>query len=268
MPVRSTRFFVFVCLISLVAACREDLYTGLDERQANEIVAVLYANGISAGRVRAPDNSYAVQVESAALGPAIIVLDEAGIPRNRFETIGEVFPAEGVVGTAFEEHVRYIYALGQELSETVSGIEGVDAARVHIMIPQRTRMRDAAEPSSASVAVYRTPEFDVETSIPSIKTLIAYAVPSLTYENVAVATFDAGGLERIELAPAVPDGAAFASSGLFGRESGGVPTVRQPLINAILALAIGLLVLLLAVQTLRTVSGLRSGIGRLFGRKA
>lgn len=91
-----------------LGACKEDLYSGLDEREVNEMVAVLAAAGIEPSRKRDKDGAYALRVESADVPGAITILREAGYPGESFQTLGDVFSAEGVFGTPFEQHARYI----------------------------------------------------------------------------------------------------------------------------------------------------------------
>ena len=66
---------------------------------------------------------------------AVELLKSQGYPRDKFAKIGEVFQKSGLVSSPTEERIRYMYALSQEIAETLTRIDGVMNARVHIVIP-------------------------------------------------------------------------------------------------------------------------------------
>lgn len=187
---------IFAMLLPLaLTACKEPLFSSLDELQANEMVAVLQASQIDAGRTRDKEGLYAVTVRAAEVGVAVTLLRREGYPRQRYATLGEVFPDEGIVGTPFEERARFMYALNEELSHTISDIAGIRTARVQVMIPPVPRYAETIPPSSAAVAVHHEPGFDAQPAVPVIKSLIAHAVPNLNYDQVEVALFAASGTQ-------------------------------------------------------------------------
>lgn len=204
--VTALRFTALAALL-LLAACKEPLYTGLDEVQTNEMVAILQASGIEAGRRRDKDGLYEVMVTPAEIGAAVTVLRGEGYPKRRFASLGEVFPDEGIVGTPFEERARFMFALNEELSHTVSEIAGIRSARVQVMIPPQPRYGEAVNRSSASVALHYEPEFEPGPAIPTIKSLIAHSVPHLEYDRVEIAAFPASGMKRVMPATDPPDSA-------------------------------------------------------------
>lgn len=175
-----------LALVLLLAGCKEDLYTNLDEREANLILATLGAEGIPAGRVPQEDGQMTVTVDAARFPQAVALLEEAGLPRQRFASMGEVFGQEGLVSTPMQERARMLYALSEELSRTVSEIGGIQTARVHIVLPDNDPLRRDAQPSSASVFVRHEPDLEIGTLIPQIKMLVANGIAGLTYDNVSV----------------------------------------------------------------------------------
>ncbi len=214
-----------LCCLAL-SGCKEVLFSQLDETEANEMVAVLSASGVHATRERDKDDAYALLVEESDIPLATTLLRSAGYPRPQFDTLGKVFSDEGIAGTPFEEHVRYIYAMNEELSRTISSISGISSARVFITAPPKGRYEDTAPPASASVTINYEDGFNAPGEVSKIKTIIAHSVPNLDYDDVAVALFrETGPTVQTKLPQPAPR--VFQASTLpigspsHGRASGG-----------------------------------------------
>lgn len=181
---------ILLCGLLVLAGCKVELYSGLGQEEANEIVALLLETGIAAEKRADAAETLAVFVDEQHFATAVRLLRARGLPRQSFDTIDRVFSGEGIVSSPTEERARLIYALGQELSRTVSAIDGVLTARVHVVLPtQDSRRGDTAAPSSAAVFVRHASDVDLSIHVPQIKTLVANAVPGLGYDSVSVALF-------------------------------------------------------------------------------
>lgn len=261
------RKMLVILSLLLATGCKEIVYANLSERDANEIVAVLYAQGVEAGKEPLKDDLYAVSVLRREFGAAITILSKAGLPRESFRTIGDLFPDDSVVGTPFEERVRFSYALSEELSRTLTEIEGVQHARVHVVIPERTRFQDGTEPSRASLAIYHTKDFVPSENIPQMKKLVAFAVPDLAYDDVSVSLFPAGGVSEIMINQPVEPQAAALFSMAYAEDLAGAAHMPEAAgkggaIASILLILVGALVLLSAVLQLVMMVG--RYLGRMF----
>ncbi|WP_035646799.1 type III secretion system inner membrane ring lipoprotein SctJ [Bradyrhizobium sp. ORS 285] len=186
---RSLRL-IFVCLalpvlLSLVG-CKADLYTKIQEREANEILSLLLGRGVDATRIVAKDGSSTIQVEERQLAYSIDLLNVEGLPRQSFKNLGDVFRGGGLVASPVEERARYVYALSEELSRTISDIDGVLSARVHVVLPKNDLLRQDATPSSASVFIRHGSSAKLSALLPQIKMLVANSIEGLSYDKVAV----------------------------------------------------------------------------------
>jgi type III secretion protein J len=175
-------------LLGACSAGQEPLYVDLDEEQANEMLAVLVRAGVDATKSRA-DKHWAIEVGRSELPRAMTVLKAEGYPRDSYDSLGNVFRKEGFVLTPLEERARLLYALSQELSRTLSAIDGVIVARVHLAIPERSPLSEVTPPSSASVFIKYKPGAQVINKTSQIKALIVNSVEGLPYENVTVTFF-------------------------------------------------------------------------------
>lgn len=196
------RSLLIVVVALLLQACDTDLYTDLSEREANVMVATLARHGIPAKRVAEDGGRMTVTVGKDRFAEAVEILDRLGLPGERFSNLGEVFQSNSLVSSPVQERAQMLYALSEELSHTVSQVDGVLSARVHVVLPENDLMRQNSTPSSASVFIRHASGLDVGPLIPRIKTLVANGISGLSYDNVSVVPVAAVSLEpRVDVAP-------------------------------------------------------------------
>jgi type III secretion protein J len=182
--------------VAVLCSCKSELYERLDERDANEMLATLYSAGIQASKVTADEKTWSVTVEDQDMPAALRIVAAHGLPREQFANVGDLFKKEGLVSTPSEERIRYIYAVSQELSNTLSQIDGVIVARVHPVIPANDPLATQIRPASASVFIKYRRDADLEALAPPIKNLIMRSIEGLQYENISLTFVPADELAR------------------------------------------------------------------------
>jgi type III secretion protein J len=180
-----------VASLFLLSACQTELYTNLSEREANEMLAALMEKGINASKSTLSEESFAVAVANADVRDALAILNDQGLPQSSRQSIGQVFAKSGIVSSPFEERVRYIYALGEEVAQTLQQIDGVLVARVHIVMPEAPELGQEAKPSSAAVFIKQKVGFDLDFLVPQIRRLVANSIEGVNYEEVSVVLVEA-----------------------------------------------------------------------------
>jgi type III secretion protein J len=192
-------------LILACAACssRQELYSKLSERQANEMVAVLLSAGIEAEK--APqDGTFAITTPQESFSAAVRALSAQGYPRDTFESMGNVFKREGFVSSPLEERARLSHAMSQELANTIASIDGVITARVHLVMPENNPLLDKPQPSAAAVFIKHRADRNLQAQVTQIKALVVNSIEGLLYGNVTVALFPAEAMPGDAAKPAVP----------------------------------------------------------------
>lgn len=164
----------------LLSGCGDEtvLNSNLSESDANDIIAALNYYQIVAGK-RVEKSGVSVLVAETDIERSVNILDAAGLPRKARTNLGEVFQKSGVISSPMEERARYIYALSQEVESTLSQIDGVVVARVHVVLPERISPGEPVQPASASVFIKYADALDPDSIEPRIRRLVANSIPGL-----------------------------------------------------------------------------------------
>ncbi|GLZ85922.1 flagellar M-ring protein [Metapseudomonas resinovorans] len=161
------------------------LYGSLSGMDANQVVEALGAADIP---YKIEPNSGALLVKSDDLARARMKLAAAGVAPSD-NTVGfEILDKEQGLGTSqFMEATRYRRGLEGELARTISSLNNVKGARVHLAIPKSSVfVRDERKPT-ASVLVELYPGRSLEPSqVMAIVNLVATSVPELEKSQVTV----------------------------------------------------------------------------------
>lgn len=171
---------LLACL--LLAACgRVTLFSNLDENQANQVMAVLLAHGISADKRNsvASDTGYQIRVGRGEFPQAMQLLNARGLPNSTYLSVCDVFERQGFVSSATEERARLQCSYEQKLEETLSAYVGVADARVHIAMPERDPISGLGGEASAAVVIFEQAGANVRSEEHHFKVLVKDAVPGL-----------------------------------------------------------------------------------------
>jgi type III secretion protein J len=172
--------------LALAGCGTQEIYGRLKEDQANEMIAALRDAHIDAGKTPEKDGRWSVTVATDDFSKAIQLLRARGLPREDFASLGTLFEKKGLVSSPTEERARLIYGLSQELGHTVSEIDGVVQARVHLAIPEADPLSERVRPASAAVFVKYQPGYDLRSQAGAIKALVTNSIEGLSIDRVSV----------------------------------------------------------------------------------
>jgi len=160
----------------------EVLYIGLDGTDVNQISAVLGESGMD---FSVGSDGSSISVPVGQVGKARMLLAEHGLPNSA--TAGyELFDNVGSLGlTSFMQELTRVRALEGEIARTIQAIDGVKAARVHIVMPDRGSFRRGEQRPTASVMI-RTGNVFGRDVASSVRHLVAASVPALNVDDVTV----------------------------------------------------------------------------------
>ncbi|APX89198.1 flagellar M-ring protein FliF [Brevirhabdus pacifica] len=160
------------------------LYSELSPTAAADVVATLESAGFA---VELNPGGTAVSVAEGDLARARMALAEKGLPGEG--VIGwEIFDqASGLGMNSYMQRVNRLRALEGELTRSIQTIEGVEAVRLHLVMPEREAFsRSRPEPSASVIVRGRGADGINRRNALAIRTLVASAVPDLDPGRVTV----------------------------------------------------------------------------------
>ncbi len=160
----------------------ETLYVGLETTDANQISIALAEAGIP---FETSADGSTIQVAVGKTAQARLLLAERGLPNST--TSGyELFDQVGSLGlTSFMQEVTRVRALEGEIARTILAINGITAARVHIVMADAGSFRRGAQKPTSSVMIRAGASAGRKAAV-SIRHLVAASVPGLSPDDVTV----------------------------------------------------------------------------------
>lgn len=168
-----------------------DLYAGLNTEDSASIAAKLTEMKVS-HRV----TFRGVQVPDSQVHELRLQLAAEGLPRGG--GVGfEIFDTSRLGATEFEQKINLRRALEGELARSISTINGVRSARVHLVLPERRLFAARSEGASASVVVKLQSGYNFgRREVAGVVHLVSAAVPALSKERISLVSTEGITLHR------------------------------------------------------------------------
>ena len=199
---KTVQLGLLLAAVLALAGCKIELYAGVSQKEGNEMLALLRSEGISADKQPDKDGKIKLLVEESDIAEAVDALKRKGYPRESFSTLKDVFPKDGLISSPVEERARLNYAKAQEISRTLSEIDGVLVARVHVVLPEeRDGLGKKSSPASASVFIKHAADIQLDAYIPQIKQLVNNGIEGLSYDRISVVLVPSADVRQVPLAP-------------------------------------------------------------------
>lgn len=181
--------------------CSVELEHGLDERQANQIAALLDSSGVSAEKVRDDgSDGWKIVVAKTEMARAFRLLEANDLPRRDRRGMSELLAERSLLPSQSEEQARMELARSVELERTLEHVPGVVSARVHLASTTSGPWDPKASPGRASVLLRTsgTPSIDAA----GVRALVAGSIAGVVADDVAVVfTTTAGDAASSPTAP-------------------------------------------------------------------
>lgn len=173
------------------------LYTGLDASVAADVTSELDSQGVSYELL---DGGRIIQVPSSQVHSLRLDMAGKGLADNSGGWTQ--FDEQGITASSFEQTVAYQRAMEGELAMTISSIDSVSSAKVHLALPENDILTNDDTYATASVLLMTNGNDISPMQVDSIVNLVASAIEGLSTDQVSVS--DAAG--RVLAAPGEGNG--------------------------------------------------------------
>lgn len=174
--------------IMVYTSIREPIYRPLDYQINSQNIAAVVDTLDKAGiQYKVNQQDGLVYVAAKDIQLARLKLATAGVSRDDGFNFSYLNDQNNIGNSQFLENARYLHALESDLAKTISSLEGISAARVHIAIPQNNIFADENRRPTASVVLSMVPGYAADKErIRSIVQIVASSVPGLDPKDVSV----------------------------------------------------------------------------------
>ncbi len=225
-----TRLFAALGIAAVVAALlftlvfrmggeeKSLLFADVDMREAGQITQRLEAADIPY-ELRGDGSS--IFVARSRVLEARMMLSADGLPSRG--SIGyEIFDQPDALGqTQFQQNINRLRALEGELARTIASLDGISAARVHLVLPERQLFQRETETPTASIVLRLRRDALTPEQVRAIRNLVASATPGLTTNRVTILD------ETGRLLAAATDEEGAVAEGIDSRQAATEERIRQ-----------------------------------------
>lgn len=170
------------------------LFTDLETRDKSDIANFLDKTNYSKYIIDAKG----VKVAANDVDHLRLKLSQEGIPSKG--TVGwEQFDNDNFARTEFEQEILKLRAIQGELARTITAIDGVKSARVHIVMPKRSLfIREEKEPSAAIYLSARRGFTLNAKQVKGIQNLVSKSVEGLSTNKIAIIDSEGNSISQSE----------------------------------------------------------------------
>lgn len=194
--------FCIALLVSsvLLTGCKQqELLQGLDQIQANEVIALLQRNNIQAYKQSRAKEGFVIIVAPEDFTASVDLMNSHGLPRKPDLQIAQMFPSDSLVSSPRAEKARLYSAIEQRLGQSLLALKGVTTARVHVSYDI-----DGGESSSNKKTIHLSALLNYDSEIKNkelligdVKKFLKNSFDNLDYDNISVVISPIEKVQRV-----------------------------------------------------------------------
>lgn len=194
-----SRVLTAVLLTFMLSSCHDEkLLSNLTQEQANQVMAILQQQNISAKKDGNLKAGYTVSVGESESTAALSIINQYQLPWAADVQIGQAFPESSLVASPKAEQARVLSLQEQRLEQSLRMIAQVVNARVHVSYPSFNNDTNGKKSTShVGVLISYKGEINDNLFISQIKKLIKNSFDDVRYENISVVLFPAPVIQYV-----------------------------------------------------------------------
>lgn len=179
---------LLLLLVLTQTGCKEQaLLKGLNQTQANEVIALLQRNNIEAKKVDYGKTGYSITIAPVDMPAAVDLLKMHDLPAPPRMEISQVFPTDALVSSPRAEKARLYSAIEQRLEQSLQTLNGVLSARVHVSYNlDAGEERRSSAPMHISALINYDADREGSLMISDIKRFLKNSFSEVEYDNISV----------------------------------------------------------------------------------
>ena len=159
------------------------LFSGLATSDASAIVDKLNSSGTP---YELTDGGNTILVPAKTVYATRLAMSGQGLPAGSNDSYALV-DKQGITTSSKQQDLAIRRSLENELDKTIASLDGVEAAVVHLAVPEKDVFSKETDRSTAAVLVKTTPGKELTSQeIQSITNLVSSSVPGLKPEDVTI----------------------------------------------------------------------------------
>ncbi|WP_380178203.1 type III secretion system inner membrane ring lipoprotein SctJ [Kalamiella sp. sgz302252] len=195
---KKINLIIILSALLLTGCKQQELLQGLDQVQANEVIALLQRNNIHASKQKQAKEGFSISVAPEDFAASVDLMNSHGLPRKPEMQIAQMFPADSLVSSPRAEKARLYSAIEQRLGQSLLAVNGVATAKVHISY-------DAdggdGKPTShkthlSALLSYDSRVKNKELLIGDVKKFLKNSFSNVEYENISVVLTPMDSVQR------------------------------------------------------------------------
>jgi len=160
------------------------LFSNISAKESSEVVSILSSTAIP---FQLDERTGAVKVPAADVHKARLKLAEQGLPKSSGFGLEIMQGGNGFSTSQFMEGARYHHALETELGRTISSLQPVQSARVHLAVPKSSLFIGKKQHASASVLLQLYAGRTLtDSQVAAIVHMVGSSIPDLDPSQVTV----------------------------------------------------------------------------------
>lgn len=160
------------------------LFPDMQAKESSEVIAILQQSNID---YRLEPATGVLLVPASQVQGLRLRLASEGYPRSSGQGMAMLNNEQGFGTSQFIERARYQKALEEELARSISQLQNVRSARVHLATPKQSVFVRDRKPSTASVVVNLYAGRNLEQGqVAAISHMVASSVPNMNSEHVSI----------------------------------------------------------------------------------